>query len=105
MTFSRGIVYALVFAVLCLMVVQPMSAQSGADLFKSKCAMCHGPDGKGQTPMGKNMKLRDLGSAPVQAQTDAQLKDIILKGKDKMPPQKVTDAQAGDLVKFIRTLK
>src|ERR1035437_8685850 len=49
MTFSRGMIYALVFAVLCLMVVQPMSAQSGADLFKAKCAMCHGPDGKGQT--------------------------------------------------------
>jgi cytochrome c551 len=98
-------VYVLVFAVLCLMVVPPVSAQGGADLFKSKCAMCHGPDGKGQTAMGKNMKLRDLGSADVQGQSDAQLKDIILKGKGKMPPQKVTDAQAADLVKFIRTLK
>jgi len=105
MTYSRGMVYVLAFAVLCLMVVQPVSAQSGADLFKSKCAMCHGPDGKGQTPMGKNLKLRDLSSADVQKQSDVQLKDIILKGKGKMPPQKVTDAQAGDLVKFIRTLK
>jgi mono/diheme cytochrome c family protein len=105
MTFSRGMIYALVFAVLCLMVVQPMSAQSGADLFKAKCAMCHGPDGKGQTAMGKNMKLSDLASADVQKLSDAQMKDIVLKGKGKMPAQKVTDAQAGDLVKFVRSLK
>jgi len=105
MTFSRGMVYALAFAVLCLMLVQPMSAQSGADLFKAKCAMCHGPDGKGQTTMGKNMKLSDLASADVQKLSDAQMKDIVLKGKGKMPAQKVTDAQAGDLVKFVRSLK
>jgi mono/diheme cytochrome c family protein len=105
MTFSRGMVYVLAFAVLCLMVVQPMSAQSGADLFKQKCAMCHGPDGKGQTTMGKNFGLRPLSSPEVQKQSDAQLKDIVLKGKGKMPAQKVTDAQAGDLVKFVRSLK
>ncbi len=105
MTCSRGMVYVLVFAVLCLMVVPPVSAQSGADLFKQKCAMCHGPDGKGQTPMGKNFKLRALSSADVQGQSDAVMKDIVLKGKGKMPAQKVTDAQAADLVKFIRTLK
>ena len=105
MTFSRGMVYALAFAVLCLMLVQPMSAQSGADLFKQKCAMCHGPDGKGQTPMGKNMKLSDLRSANVQKQSDAQLKDNVLKGKGKMPAQKITDAQASDVVKFIRSFK
>ena len=105
MTFSRGMVYALAFAVLCLIVVQPVSAQSGADLFKAKCAMCHGPDGKGQTTMGKNFGLRPLSSPEVQKQSDAQLKDIVLKGKGKMPAQKVTDAQAGDLVKFVRSLK
>ncbi len=102
---SRGMVYVLVLAVLCLMVVQPVSAQSGADLFKQKCAMCHGPDGKGQTPMAKNMGAGSLASPAVQGQSDAQLKDAILKGKGKMPAQKITDAQASDVVKFIRTLK
>ena len=105
MTGSRGMVYVLALAVLCLMVVQSVSAQGGADLFKQKCAMCHGPDGKGQTTMGKNFGLRPLSSPEVQKQSDAQLKDIVLKGKGKMPAQKVTDAQAGDLVKFVRSLK
>ena len=33
----------------------------GADLFEAKCASCHGADGKGDTAMGKNLKLRDPG--------------------------------------------
>ena len=36
------------------------------------CAKCHGPDGKGQTKMGKKLGLRDLTDATVQAKiTDA----------------------------------
>jgi len=82
-------------------------AQTGADLFKSKCAMCHGPDGKGQTAMGKNLNLRNLGSAEVQSQSDADLTNTITNGKDKMPKYdgKLTGDQIIDLVKYIRTLK
>jgi cytochrome c6 len=80
---------------------------AGADLFKSKCAMCHGPDGKGETAMGKKLGLRDLGSADVQKQSDADLTGTITKGKNKMPAYdgKLSADQIGDLVKFIRTLK
>jgi cytochrome c6 len=94
------VIFALAFSNLC-------SAQSGADLFKSKCAMCHGPDGKGQTAMGKNLNIRDLGSAEVQSQTDADLTKIITDGKWKMPKYdgKLTGDQITDLVKYIRTLK
>jgi len=82
-------------------------AQTGVDLFKSKCAMCHGPDGKGQTAMGKNLNLRDLGSAEVQSQSDADLTNIVTNGKGKMPKYdgKLTSDQITDLVKYIRTLK
>ncbi|HXY02232.1 MAG TPA: cytochrome c [Terriglobales bacterium] len=82
-------------------------AQGGADLFKSKCAMCHGPDGKGQTAMGKTLNLRDLGSAEVQSQSDADLTNIITNGKGKMPKYdgKLTKDQITDAVKYIRTLK
>jgi cytochrome c6 len=82
-------------------------AQGGADLFKAKCAMCHGPDGKAQTTMGKNMNIRDLGSAEVQGQSDADLTNIITNGKGKMPKYdgKLTKDQIGDVVKYIRTLK
>jgi len=84
-----------------------LAAETGADQFKSKCAMCHGPDGKGDTAIGKNLKVRDLGSAEVQAQSDTGLSGIITNGKGKMPKYdgKLTKDQINDLVKFVRSLK
>jgi len=60
-------------------------APDGADIYKAKCAACHAADGSGATPAGKAMKVRDLGSADVQGQSDQQLYDIVAKGKGKMP--------------------
>jgi mono/diheme cytochrome c family protein len=51
------------------------------------------------------MKMRALGSAEVQAKADADLKKDIMTGTGKMKAQTVTDAQAADLVAYIRTLK
>jgi len=82
-------------------------ADAGADTFKAKCAACHGATGAGDTTMGKNLKLKDLGSAEVQKQSDDELTTTITKGKGKMPSYdgKLTKEQIGELVKFIRTLK
>ncbi len=63
----------------------PLPADEGEGTFKAKCAMCHGADGSGDTAMGKKMKIRDLRSADVQKQSDAQLAEIIAKGKSPMP--------------------
>lgn len=62
-----------------------MAADAAVDLFKSKCAMCHGPDGAGKTVMGEKLKILALQSADVQKKSDTDLKIIITKGKDKMP--------------------
>jgi cytochrome c6 len=82
-------------------------ADSGADTFKGRCAMCHGADGKGQTAMGKTLGLRDLGSADVQSQSDADLTNIVTNGKGKMKGYdgKLTKDQISDVVKYLRTLK
>lgn len=61
------------------------SAADGEAIFKRQCAMCHGPDGAGNTAMGRSFKLRDLKGPEVQKMTDAQLFDTIAKGKGKMP--------------------
>ena len=75
---------------------------AGSALFKAKCAGCHGADGKGK----EAMKTRDLASADVQKQTDAELTGIITNGKGKMPPYKTLSAdQVKDLVSCIRSLK
>lgn len=76
------------------------------DLFASKCAMCHGPDGSAQTTMAKNLKIRDFHSSDVQKQSDADLKTVITKGKGKMPSfdGKLTGEQIDQLVSYIREI-
>ncbi|MFY9611531.1 MAG: cytochrome c [Blastocatellia bacterium] len=83
------------------------SEADGTALFKAKCAACHGVDGKGETAAGKAMKLRDLGSAEVQALSDAELAEITAKGKGKMPGyhKSIGDDGVQAVVAFIRTLK
>jgi mono/diheme cytochrome c family protein len=78
----------------------------GASMFKAKCAMCHGPDGKGEVPMGKKLAARDLTSADVQKQSDAQLTEVVTKGKNKMPSygDKLSKEQVAQLVAYIREL-
>jgi cytochrome c6 len=83
------------------------AADSGADLYKSKCASCHGAAGKGDTAMGKATKVKDLGSDEVQKQSDADLTAVVEKGKKPMPGYegKLTKDQISDVVKYLRTLK
>ena len=75
-------------------------------LYKTKCAACHGADGKGDTAIGKTNKIRDLSSADVQQQSDADLTTIITTGKSKMPAygKSLKPDQVKDLVAYIRTL-
>ena len=81
-------------------------ASSGADTFKAKCAMCHGPDGAGSTPMGQRFKIRDLRSPDVQKLTDSELTAIIANGKPPMPAygKTLTVADIGQLVAYIRSI-
>jgi cytochrome c6 len=80
-------------------------AQDAAATYKAKCAMCHGPDGKGSA-VGTKMGAHDFTSADVQKQTDAQLAEIVTKGKGKMPAYdgKLKDTEIKDLVAYIRGL-
>jgi len=79
-------------------------AQDAAATYKAKCVMCHGPDGKGSA-MGTKMGTHDFASADVKAESDAQLTDVVTKGKGKMPAYggKLKDTEIKDLVSYIRT--
>ena len=77
------------------------AAAEGKAIYDTKCKMCHKADGAGMPAM----KMRALGSAEVQAKSDADLKKDILSGNGKMKPVAISDAQAADVVAFIRTLK
>lgn len=97
-----------VVAVVALVLAVPaFAAAPDAALYKSKCSMCHGPDGSGNTPIGKTNKMRDLRSAEVQKQTDIELTKLISGGKGKMPAygKQLSTAQIESLIAHIRTLK
>lgn len=99
---------ALIGLALALAIPTIAAAQAqGQDVFKSKCAMCHGPDGSASTGMGKSMGLKPLSSPEVQKMSDADMTALITNGKGKMPANKgkLTDAQIADVVAYVRTLK
>ena len=82
------------------------AADAAAD-YKAKCASCHGAEGKGDTAIGKTMKVKDLASDEVQKVSDTDLATIIEKGKKPMPGYegKLTKEQIDGLVKYIHSLK
>jgi cytochrome c6 len=84
-----------------------MAQQAGEATFKAKCAMCHGADGLGNTPVGKNMKVRSFKSPEDIKATDAELFKQTKDGVGKMQgyANKLTDAQIQDVVTYIRTLQ
>lgn len=85
--------------VLIAMMLAPIAAyaDAGADTFKAKCQMCHGPDGK------KNPKV-DLSGPDVQGKSEGDLVKFLTT--DAKHKSKVADeAAAKEVVKFLKTLK
>lgn len=89
------------------MAIPAMGQQTGEATYKAKCAMCHGPDGTGNTPVGKSMKVRSLKSPEDIKATDAELFKQTKSGVGKMQGYagKLTDGQIQDVVTYIRTLQ
>jgi len=82
-------------------------AAAGKVIYMAKCKGCHGVDGTGNPTIAKMMAvtMKPLGSKAVQAKSDAQLRKDSTDGTGKMKPVKLTDAEASDVVAFLRTLK
>jgi len=78
---------------------------AGSATFRTKCAMCHGPDGSG-SEVGKSMNVPDLRSPAVQKLSDAELTQVISNGKGGMPSFKssLREDQIHSLVADIRSL-
>ncbi|HHL39162.1 MAG TPA: cytochrome c [Deltaproteobacteria bacterium] len=84
-------------------------AADGAKIYKSKCQACHGKGGKG-TPMAPAFKGNDFIKGDAAA-----IKDVILHGRKgaakkykkypiDMPAQKLSDADADAVVKYLKSL-
>ena len=93
-------------AVLCLSGPETLAQNSGEATYKAKCAVCHGADGKGETPAGKNMKAGSFADPEIAKKSDDELAAIIAKGKNKMPAyeKSLKPEQVKDLVGYIRSL-
>ncbi len=61
--------------------------QEIGSIYVTNCSNCHGADGRGNTPLGRILKLPDLRSTVVQHISEAELAGIIAKGaaRGKMP--------------------
>jgi mono/diheme cytochrome c family protein len=80
-------------------------AQSGAEIYKTKCQMCHGAAGMADSGAGKAMKVKPVTDPSVKSMSEAQMVDAVRKGMGKMQPykDKLTDAQIKDSVTYLRT--
>jgi len=90
------------------------SARADVDAtWATKCASCHGKDGKGSTMMGRKLSIKDLTDAKVQASfTDADATKAIKEGitdngtqKMKGFGDKLSDDDIKALVAHVRSLK
>lgn len=98
------------FVILCLAAafVTPAFAQSsGADIYKAKCLMCHGPDGLANNPAGKALKAVSFKDPAVIKASDDELFTAVKKGKGKMPAEngRLTDSQIKAVIQFVRALE
>lgn len=79
----------------------------------TQCVKCHGSDGKGNTPMGRKLHIRDLTDPKVQATLNtAKMRDaikngIMKNGKTEMKAygSLLSDAEIEALVSHVRQLR
>ena len=98
-----------VFLVSLTILALPAAVRAQTDaakVFKANCAVCHAADGSGNSPTGKALGAKDLKSEEVQKKTDAELAELITKGKGKMPAfgSKLSPDVINSLVAYIRQL-
>ncbi|HSZ15512.1 MAG TPA: cytochrome c [Terracidiphilus sp.] len=93
-------------AVLAAMTVPAALAQSaGADIYKTKCQMCHGASGMAESGAGKAMKVKPASDPDLKKMSEVQMVDAVRNGMGKMQPykDKLTDAQIKSSVTYFRT--
>jgi cytochrome c553 len=81
--------------------------------WEKQCQKCHGVDGKGETAMGKKLKVKDYTDAKVQASMkDEEILKNIKEGKKegdktlmKAYAEVLSEAEIKDLVAYVRKLK
>jgi cytochrome c6 len=96
----------------CAAMVMSASAAEVKENWDKNCAKCHGPDGKGDTKMGKKLEIKDFTDAKVQASLkDAEMLKAIKEGvkdgdKTRMKAAEgLSDEEMKALVTYVRAFK
>src|SRR5438132_3631077 len=81
----------------------------GNKVYQERCALCHGPEGKGDGPAaaGLNPKPRNHTDGKyMNSRTDAQLLEVIHHGKGAMPAWGgiLTETEINAVLKHVRSL-
>jgi len=85
--------------------------EKGKTLYRQSCGHCHGLDGKGDGEMGGylNPPPANLASEKTQSKSDAELKDVIMKGRSGTAMEgfegALEEGQWNDLLAYLRSLK
>ena len=97
----------LVFITFTSLAVRLHAQSDAAKIFKANCTLCHGANGDARTPTGRALKAKDLKSPEIQNKSDADLHDMISKGRGKMPAfgSKFGPDVINSLVAYIRQLQ
>lgn len=97
--------FLLVFTAITPLIAQQGSAAAGAAIFKGKCVLCHGTDGTGKTPLGKQLQAANLRSKEVQKLSNAELHQIVHDGKANMPSfaDQLSDHDINEVISYVRT--
>ena len=104
------------FATLTLLLLRPVAAHAdeSKEAWTHHCAKCHGPDGRGDTRIGRKQRIKNLVAPEQQAKmSDAAILQTIAEGardpdgEEKMPPfkGKLSEQQRASLVGYVRSLK
>jgi len=87
-------------------------AGDGKETYDKNCAKCHGADGKGATPMGKKLGLKDLSFAKRQQELKDEaiakaIKEGVKEGGKTLMKgtEGLSEDQVKDLVAYVRKLK
>ena len=86
-------------------------AAKGKAIFQSKCVTCHGPEGKGDGPLGKKLKppAGDFTSAESKKKPEAELLEVIQNGKPKTSmvawSKQLNEAEMQDVLAYVLTLR
>ena len=84
-----------------------LAQSSGADVYKSKCAMCHSADGSASSGAGKAMHVPSFLTPEAKKASTASYVAIVKDGKGRMPAygSKLSGPEISSVVAYIRKLQ